>query len=301
MGRTRLVALCIGDLRIAIEAPPALPWGLARERLEAFAVPAEGADLHLGVRVGRVDQSRRPCLAEAGRERLEVHRQAGGWQILHRRGGRVEREARLDRELRTGEVILDAASPSAQSCRYPLAVPLDEWIVRHRLARAGGLLLTGCVGVRDGRATLFFGNGPVRLPGLAAALARRRDAELLAHGIVAVCSDATGFRVHATPWSYPEANRSARLEALHRVESGPVPSLSPLDTREAVASLCGACPSLDDPGSAEASLRTLERLAERVPCTRARTAAAPPLLDLVFSPRIGSGGRRSHPLAIGGL
>ncbi len=293
MARTRLVAVSIGDLRIAIEAPPALPWRLERGQLDAFAVSAEDADLHLGVRVGRVDQSRRPDLSGAGRERLEVHRQGSGWQVLHRRAGRIECEARFDRELHTGEIILAPTSQTARECGYPLASPLDEWIVRHRLARAGGVLLSGCVSVCDGRASMFVGDGAVfagRTP-LATVLARRPDVDLLAEGLVAVRSEGTGFRVHATPWSRPESNRSAPLEALHWVGSGPCASASPLDGDEAVASLVAVCPPLDDPAAGEATLRTLERLGERVPATRTRTPDAEALVDLAFGPAAARGTR----------
>jgi hypothetical protein len=282
MARTRLVALNIGDVRIAIEAPPALPWRLGAARLDAFAVPAADADLHLGVRVGRVDCSRRPDLSDAGRERLEVHRHGSGWQVLHRRRGRVEREARFDGELRTGEVILDAGSAAARDCSYPLASPLDEWIVRHRLARSGGILLAGCVGVRDGRATLFVGAPFVGRAGLAAVLEARDDVELLADGLVAVRADGTGFRVHSTPWSRPEAVRSAPLEALHRVEAGPGAVALPLVAEDAIAALLGVCPPVDDPAAGEAMLRTVERLGERVATTHSRVVDSETLVELAW-------------------
>jgi hypothetical protein len=234
--------------------------------------------------VGRVAHERRPDLSGAGRERLEVHRDGSGWRVLHRRRGRVEREARLDCEMRTGEVILDAASRTARECGDPLASPLDEWIVRHRLAQAGGLLLSGCVGLRDGRATLFVGDDAVfsGRGSLACVLERRPDLDLLADGLVAVRSEGTGFRVWATPWSRPGVNRSAPLEAIHRVGSGPCASATPLDAHEAVASLSGVCPSLDDPAASEATLATLERLGERVPTTRTRTPDAEALVDLAW-------------------
>lgn len=284
MARTRLVAVSIGDLRIAIEAPPAFPWRMEPGRHRVFGAPAEDADVHLGVRVGQVDRSRRPDLSGAGRERLEVHRDGSGWQVLHRRRGRVEREARFDRALRTGEIILDAESRTARECGNPLASPLDEWVVRHRLAQSGGLLLSGCVGVRDGRATLFVGDGALFAGhgSVASVIARRPEVDLLADGLVAVRSQGTGFRVYATPWSRPETNHSAPLEAIHRVRSGPCPTASPLDAEGAVASLIGVCPRLDDPAAGEATLATLERLGERVPATRTRTPDADALVDVAW-------------------
>jgi len=294
MARTRLVAVSIGDLRIAIEAPPAFPWRMEPGPLDAFGVPADDADLHLGVRVGRVDHGRRPDLSGAGRERLEVHRDGSGWQVLHRRRGRVEREARFDCELRTGEIILDAESRAARECGNPLASPLDEWIVRHRLARAGGILIPGCVGVRDGRATLFVGDAAL-LAGrgsLASVLAAHREVDLLADGVVAVRRDGTGFRVYATPWSSPKTNHSAPLEAIHRVGSGPCPRMAPLDAGEAVASLIGVCAPLDDPAANDACLTTLERLGERVAVTRTRTPDADALVDLAWGLGVRAGAPR---------
>jgi hypothetical protein len=268
MSRTRLVGVSIADLQIAIEAPPGLPWRLAGQAMAAFAAPLGEVDLHLGVRVGRVDRGRRPLLGEGlGRDRLEVRPLGRGWQVLQRRRGRVVREARLDAELSEGVVILDAEASAARRCGYPLGGALDRWLVRHRLARAGGLLLPACAAVRDGRATLFAGAPGAGKTLVARALAEQPGVHVLAHHEVALRASGTGFRVHATPWSEPAAAGSAPLDSVHLLRPGPFPAQRSLDGPEAVAALLGVVPPLDEPGAQEGLLAAVERLAERVPVT----------------------------------
>jgi hypothetical protein len=262
------VGVSIADLQIAIEAPPGLPWRLAGQPLAAFAAPLGEVDLHLGVRVGRVDRGRRPLLGEGlGRDRLEVRPLGRGWQVLQRRGGRVVREARLDAELSEGVVILDADAPAARRCAYPLGGALDRWLVRHRLARSRGLLLPACAAVRDGRATLFAGLPGAGKTRVARTLAEQPGVHILAQREVALRAEGTGFRVHATPWSEPAAADSAPLESIHLLRPGPFAELRSLDGAEAVAALLGVVPSLDEPGAQEGMLAAVERLAERVPVT----------------------------------
>ncbi len=266
MGRTRLVGVSIGGLQIAIEAPPALPWRFCGEPAAAFATPPAEPDLHLGVCVGRADRSRRPDLSAAGaRDRLEARGFADGFQVLHRRNGHVEREARFDRDLREGIVIVDSESPAARRCAYPLAAPLDRWIVRHRLARAGGLLIPACAVVLDGRAVLFAGGAGAGKRALAGAVRALPGARLMADRVVAVRSEGTGFRAHPTPWSEPGATGSARLEGVVLIRAGAALGLSALADAEAVASLLGVIRPFDDPGAHEGALATVERLAERIP------------------------------------
>lgn len=180
MGRTRRVGLRVGDLGIAVEAPPALPWRWRGEAAAAFAAPVEEPDLCLGVRVGGLDGTRRPDLSSAGRSRLEVHRRPGGWLVQERRAGRLERELRIDESLRTGEVRLVAGGSAVRRLGYPLAPPLDAWLVRHRVTLEGGLALPACAAVRRGRAMLFA--APLGLPPerLARALVRVPGVSLLA-------------------------------------------------------------------------------------------------------------------------
>ena len=52
MERTKLRGITVAGLRLAIEAPPVLPWHWPEGALTRFATSAEGADLHVGVRVG---------------------------------------------------------------------------------------------------------------------------------------------------------------------------------------------------------------------------------------------------------
>lgn len=269
MGRARLVGMCIADLRIAIEAPPSLPWRWREDPQARFAAPAEHPDLWVGVRVRRLGNGARPVPRPGGGERLEVSRSASGWRVLHRRGGVVEREASFDPGLRAGEVLVDPRA-SAAAGGYPLAYPLDAWLVRHRLALEGGLLLQAWPVERDGRALLFAGAADGDELGLAAHLGTPPGQADAAAPQVAVRSDGTGFRAHATPWRAPggAAPWSARLDAVHLVHAAPVLAAAPLAGPEAVAGLLGVLAPLDGHDAEEGALATVERLADRVPVIR---------------------------------
>jgi hypothetical protein len=269
MARTRLLGLCIADLRIAIEAPPSLPWRWGDDPEAAFASSPETADLAVGVRLARLGCGRRPQLRAGGGERLEVSRSASGWRVLHRRGGVVEREASFDADLRAGEVVLDPASHAAQSGAYPLAFPLDAWLVRQRLALEGGLLFRGFAALRGERALLFSAAGGGDDAGLVARLAAASRTRVIAGPLVALRADGTGVRVHATPWSDgPASPRSALLEAVHLVHASPALAAAPLCGAEAVAAVLPALPPLDGAELQARALAALERLVERLPVIR---------------------------------
>lgn len=268
MARTRLLGLCIADLRIAIEAPPSLPWRWAGDPEAAFAASPEAPDLSIGVRIARLGGAARPALQPGGGERLEVSRSASGWRVLHRRGGVVEREASFDARLRAGEVLVDPGAPAARGGGYPLAFPLDEWLVRHRLALEGGLLLRGWAVLRDDRA-LIFAAASEEDSGLARRLAASPGARALGGPLVALRPEGTGVRVHGTPWrAQGGLLRSAPLEAVHLVHAAPTLAAAPLCGAEALAAVVPALAPLDGGEPQERALTALERLVERAPVIR---------------------------------
>jgi hypothetical protein len=270
MGRTRLLGLCIADLRIAIEAPPALPWRWGDDPEAAFAASPEEADLAVGVRLAPLGRGARPVLKAGCGERLEVSRSATGWRVLHRRGGVVEREASFDACLRAGEVVLDPSSAAARSGAYPLAFPLDAWVVRQRLALEGGLLLRGFAALRGERALLFTSSDESDSSGLFAGLTAASGPRAIGGPFVALRADGTGVRVHGTPWGYAESSipRSAPLEAVHLLHPAPALAAAPLCGAEAVGAVLPALAPLDGSEPQALALAALERLVERVPVVR---------------------------------
>jgi hypothetical protein len=182
----------------------------------------------------------------------------------------VEREASFDPGLRAGEVLVDPRASSAAAGGYPLAFPLDAWLVRHRLALEGGLLLHAWTVERDGHALLFAGTAGGDELGLAAHLGAPAGQADAAEPQVALRPDGTGFRAHATPWRAccGATPRSARLEAVHLVHSAPALAAAPLAGPEAVAALLGVLAPLDGRDAEERALAAVERLADRVPVIR---------------------------------
>jgi hypothetical protein len=262
--------MCIADLTIAIEAPPSLPWRWGEDAEAGFAAPSERPDLCVGVRLARLGSGARPVPRPGGGERLEVSRSAAGWRVLHRRGGVVEREASFDPSLRAGEVLVDPRAASASPAGYPLAYPLDEWLVRHRLALEGGLLLHAWPIERDGSALLFVDAAGADELGLGVRLGPQTGPGGASAPRVALRPDGTGFRVHGTPWLFPRGAKplSARLEAIHLVHPAPTLAAVPLCGPEAVAALLAVRAPLDGREADECALAAVERLVERVPLVR---------------------------------
>ncbi len=272
MGRTRLRGICIGGLQIGIEVPPGLPWDFGSAEEGAFGAVSREPDVSVGVRLAPVAPARRPDLSRAARrDRVEVDRTPRGWRVLHRYRGVVEREARFDHDLSMGEIRVQPGSPSARRCSNPLGFPLDEWLVRHRLALEGGLMLRGCGAVRDGRATVLAGAGGSERRTAARWLAAHPGVTLLSDCRVALRAEATGFRAHPTPWGAPSPavpGAAARLEAVYALAPASTLTARPLTGAEAVAALVAALAPLEHPAAGERALATLERLAERVPVVR---------------------------------
>ncbi len=282
------VGVDVGGLRIAVERPPGMSWVVPSTHFfvdELDAVPAW--DVRFGVRVGRVGLPRRPRLGRGSeRDRIEAVAVPGGWHLLHRRRGMIEREVHLDEALREGEIMLARDGQAARTGEPPLCWPLDEWLLRHRLAREGGVLLTACGVTRAGVATLFAAPPGAGKRALGQRLRTLPGCALLSDQRVAIRPDGTAFRAFGTPWSRSPATaceRWARLDAVHRVVPGPV-AARPLASAEAVAALVSVHSPCDALVLEQRSLATLERLAERVPVIRLSGAEEPGLAGLVWGP-----------------
>jgi hypothetical protein len=152
---------------------------------------------------------------------LEIGRCGGGSPGAESWGARVRDErgvltARFDTRFRVVELIASPASSNALAGHHPLAHPLDELLVLHRLARDGGFLARGRLETCDGRQTLVLGGDDSR---------------------VAVRTGRAGVRAFSTPWGRTPAPRSGRLDAVHAPRRGGPPGALRLDPACAPAAL----------------------------------------------------------------
>jgi hypothetical protein len=240
--------MTVADLRLAIEVPPTLPWQWPEGPLARFATSAEAADLHVGVRVGRLEAPPRNALR-------------------YDSGGGIFDIARDGRDL-----VIAPDSIYARQCYYPLAYPLDELIFLHRIVREGGLMVHSCGILRDGHALLFTGPSGAGKTTISRLMIKHAGALVLSDDRIVLRPDGGGIRIFGTPWHGDgelSAIGSARLRAIHVIRHAPEILAEPLcGSTAACAVLENAFLPAHDPTGAECALDFVAELVERVPVIR---------------------------------
>ncbi len=273
MARTKLRGLTVAGLRIAVEAPPSLPWGWPEGPLRRFASAADDADLHVGVRVGPVEAPPAGSVRyDSGGGIFDVASDGREVVIALRIRGTLQRVARFDPGFRQGEVVVAPDSLYARECFYPLAYPLDEVIFLHRIVRENGLLIHACGAERDGAALLFTGPSGAGKTTIARLLARHAGARILSDDRIVLREQGEEIAAFGTPW-HGDAPLSlaagARAAALHVIRHAPEVLAEPLAGAGAAAAVLGnAFLPAHDPAGASAALDFAARLVARVPVIR---------------------------------
>ncbi len=272
MARTKLRGLTVAGLRIAIEAPPALPWSWPEGPLLRFTSPGDEADLHVGVRVGAVEAPPAESVRyDSGGGIFDVALDGDETVIALRIRGRLQRVARFDAAFSTGEVVVAPDSLYARECYYPLAYPLDEVIFLHRIVRESGLLVHACGAERDGDVLLFTGPSGAGKTTIARLL-QPRGARILSDDRIVLRQHGETILAHGTPWHGDaplSLSSGARAAALHVIRHAPEVLAEPLAGARAAAAVLGnAFLPAHDPTGAAAALDFASRLVERVPVIR---------------------------------
>jgi hypothetical protein len=265
--------MTVADLLLAIEVPPTLPWQWPEGPLARFATSAEAADLHVGVRVGRLEAPPRNALRyDSGGGIFDIARDGRDLVIALRIRGTLQRIARFDEDLRCGEVVIAPDSIYARQCYYPLAYPLDELIFLHRIVREGGLMVHSCGILRDGHALLFTGPSGAGKTTISRLMIKHAGALVLSDDRIVLRPDGGGIRIFGTPWHGDgelSAIGSARLRAIHVIRHAPEILAEPLcGSTAACAVLENAFLPAHDPTGAECALDFVAELVERVPVIR---------------------------------
>jgi hypothetical protein len=273
MGRTRLRGIELAGIRVAIEVPPNLgPRSLQRNPHQPECSPLD-PDLYVGVRVGSTAfPACDSVLYSSAGVTFEIGRHAGDWVVAIHGREPFERVARFDSGFSEGEVVIRVGR--GLETPDPLAYPLDELIVLHRIGREGGMVLRGSMVLHDGRALVFI--GPRRLlrraPAVSGSGWKRLGREILDGDRVALRPLHRGVRVHSLGRQTGAAESpppSARLDAIHAIESSRAVFAERLDEAAAASEiLAHAFAPVHDPEGVDRLGTIALVLSRRVPVLR---------------------------------
>ena len=231
MTRTRLRGVSIGGIEIGIEVPEAYDWEWPDAPVSEFQCLPREPEVHVGLRVAD------PGRGDLGGERygvgawtFEVARAGSDWLLGLSRRGERQQLAHFDSEFRVGEII---ASPSvAETKRYPLQGPLDEWIVLHRTIARGGLCLNASAVLEDGASVLRLGAAAGHRPNRW----HRPSSSLLGRSALLVRPGREGLRAFRSPWCDSIDSGLAfesKVSRIERIEGAQFPWTERLDVNDA--------------------------------------------------------------------
>ncbi|MCP5043288.1 MAG: hypothetical protein GY944_19860 [bacterium] len=197
MGRSKLRGIEVAGVKLAIEVPTNLAWQWPdAEHLAAAQMPL-APDVHVGVRVAAPQRpSGETFRYESRGVSFEIGWAGEDWVVAIEGPKGCERSARFDADFRHGEVLID---PAIASCAgYPLAHPLDELILLHRLIREGCVIVNASVSLRGGEALLFLEAPHRRVE--AFGTPSRGGLVVLRPVLEAQANSDTRLWVYSTPW-----------------------------------------------------------------------------------------------------
>ncbi|HEY8670818.1 MAG TPA: hypothetical protein VIL63_08265 [Terriglobales bacterium] len=178
---------------------------------------------------------------------------------------------RVDRDFRSGEVVLSREALDKHRPICPLEYPTDELLVTNYLASGLGVEVHGC-GLTDVDAggQLFLGHSGAGKSTTAMLWKSLRGPEILSDDRVILRLHDGELWMYGTPWhgeaAFASAGR-AKLERIFILEHGEGNRMRMLPKAHAVGELFARCfPPFHSPAGLENTLQFLSRVANTVPC-----------------------------------
>jgi len=278
MGRSKLRGIEMAGVKLAIEVPSNLTWQWPDERTRKLACPPLDPDIQIGVRVAR---PRRP-MGETFRYqtrglRFEIGWEGEDWVVAIYGDDGCQRTARFDADFRHGEVVI---SPEfAANTPYPLAHPLDELIMLHRLMREGCLIVDGAVSIQDRQALLFIEGENVSSATQSELLGATSSSRVCGQVVLrpvlqCVAADETRVWVHPASWRTdcpnPEMGR-VPLASIHILGLDGASPVEPVEQQTAANEMLQhVFAPVHDPDAADRLFEIVQRVVSRVQVFRMR-------------------------------
>jgi hypothetical protein len=272
--RAERLAYEIGGITFGLEAQGNLTLALDRE-LHVFASEDKPCDVNL--QVSWVDSlkapSSTPLFHSGGLWSLYAEPTGYRFSFLSPLLGMTPyKEAWLDHEFRSGEVLLSRRYFDTSSPVYPLEYPLDELLMIHRLSRGEGAEVHA-VGISDdsGRGHLFLGHSGAGKSTTARLWINRPGVKILSDDRIILRAREGRIFMYGTPWhgdagiASPECAPLSAIYLLEHAKSNEQIAITPgraaaeLFTRTFVTHHCEEGIRL--------TLEFLERVARQIPCS----------------------------------
>ncbi len=233
MGRTKLRGVECAGVELAIEVPSNWNWDWADAPWAGSSVLPHEPDVFIGVRVTAPEGPERESVRYTARGvHFEVGSTREDWVVAVYGPRGLERSARFDADFRQGEIRV--APDAIRDLAHPLAHPLDELILFHRLVREGCLVVDARMRAESGEAQLFFDtpqtpNTP-SIPGFA--VRSRGSTLVLRPAVERSTGGETGVWVYTAPWQsagegpapLPSRSRLAEIHLLAGEDDSDLPS-----------------------------------------------------------------------------
>jgi hypothetical protein len=273
-------AISIADLTIGLTSDDPLLAVPPNGAMTPFLVHEVEPDIQLQARWGKLD-------GVSGGEQLF---ESGGLWHLAAENGSLRfsftspvlgplpyKIALLDKEFKSGEVLIHRPYVPPSGGIYPLQYPLDELLLIHLLAAGRGVEVHACGVVdSDGRGYLFAGQSGAGKTTMARLWQKTNEAGeagglmILSDDRIVLRYQAGQFWMYGTPW-HGEAELSsparAPLNGIYLLRHGSRNKLVPL-RRSATAARLLACsfPLFYDPSGLGFTLGFFDQLVQAVPC-----------------------------------
>lgn len=202
----------------------------------------------------------------------DLYKQNGKWVIpvCFPPGSTPKLVANFDLDYQRGELLLNRSK--VMSPTYPLAYPLDEFLMINLLSRRQGIELHACAMVIDelGKGLLFTGISGAGKSTLTRLWQQHAGVTILSDDRVILRKKGREFWIYGTPWHGDALGASARtapvdqIFILKQAKRNHIARLKPVDGAARMLARC--FPTFWDPAGMASALELFDELSQSIPC-----------------------------------